>query len=141
VRRPVTRARASASSSGSSREQSRGVELGRVARPPIHDVLRMAHFLQISPEEINSAVFEDAGEVGVGEVSLSGKKERKSAGDRVEPSLWRSVSGDVPRAAAAPPRSPTRIVGTPPPWSHPSRAREQLSASRITCFVRGRLLG
>src|SRR5437762_1820628 len=44
-----------------------GWELGRVARPPIHDVLRMAHFLQISPEEINSAVFEDAGEVGVGE--------------------------------------------------------------------------
>lgn len=40
-----------------------GWELGRVARPPIHDVLRMAHFLGISPEEISSAVFEDAGTV------------------------------------------------------------------------------
>src|ERR671934_323689 len=40
-----------------------GWELGRVARPPIHDVLRMAHFLGISPEEISAAVFEDAGAV------------------------------------------------------------------------------
>jgi len=40
-----------------------GWELGRVARPPIHDVLRLAHFLSISPEEISAAVFEDAGTV------------------------------------------------------------------------------
>ena len=40
-----------------------GWELGRVARPPIHDVLRMAHFLGISPDEISAAVFEDAGDV------------------------------------------------------------------------------
>src|SRR5437588_12587883 len=40
-----------------------GWELGRVARPPIHDVLRMAHFLGIPPEEISAAVFEDAGAV------------------------------------------------------------------------------
>jgi len=38
-----------------------GWELGRVAKPPIHDVLRLAHFLQISAEEIEQAVFEDAG--------------------------------------------------------------------------------
>lgn len=38
-----------------------GWELGRVARPPIHDVLRLAHFLRIPPEEIQRAVFEDAG--------------------------------------------------------------------------------
>src|SRR3954465_13303042 len=38
-----------------------GWELGRVARPPIHDVLRMAHFLGISSEEITAAVFEGAG--------------------------------------------------------------------------------
>src|ERR1700751_1331334 len=53
-----------------------GWELGRVARPPIHDVLRMAPFLQISPEQINAAVFEDAGEVGVGAAQPE-RQERK----------------------------------------------------------------
>src|SRR3954468_22086632 len=40
-----------------------GWELGRVARPPIHDVLRLAHFLEIGAEEIESAVFEDTNAV------------------------------------------------------------------------------
>jgi transcriptional regulator with XRE-family HTH domain len=40
-----------------------GWELGRVARPPVHDVLRMAHFLGITADEISAAVFEDAGQV------------------------------------------------------------------------------
>src|SRR6266705_3402948 len=40
-----------------------GWELGRVARPPIHDILRLAHFLQIPAEEIEAAVFEDTGAV------------------------------------------------------------------------------
>jgi transcriptional regulator with XRE-family HTH domain len=40
-----------------------GWELGRVARPPIHDVLRLSHFLQIPAGEIQEAVFEDAGAV------------------------------------------------------------------------------
>ena len=35
-----------------------GWELGRVAKPPIHDVLRVARFLEISPEEIEAAVLE-----------------------------------------------------------------------------------
>ena len=38
-----------------------GWELGRVARPPIHDVLRLAHFLGIAGTEIEEAVFDDAG--------------------------------------------------------------------------------
>jgi transcriptional regulator with XRE-family HTH domain len=38
-----------------------GWELGRVAKPPIHDVLRLAYFLKISPDEVQAAVFEDAG--------------------------------------------------------------------------------
>jgi transcriptional regulator with XRE-family HTH domain len=42
-----------------------GWELGRVTRPPIHDVLRMAHFLGVPPDEITAAVFEDAGDVSV----------------------------------------------------------------------------
>src|SRR3954449_12503981 len=40
-----------------------GWELGRVARPPIHDVLRLARFLRISADEIQDAVFADAGDV------------------------------------------------------------------------------
>ena len=38
-----------------------GWELGRVARPPIHDVLRLAHFLDITAGELQRAVFADAG--------------------------------------------------------------------------------
>jgi transcriptional regulator with XRE-family HTH domain len=38
-----------------------GWELGRVAKPPIHDVLRLTHFLNIPADEIQRAVFEDAG--------------------------------------------------------------------------------
>lgn len=37
-----------------------GWELGRVGKPPIHDVLRIARFLRIPIEEIERAVFEDA---------------------------------------------------------------------------------
>src|SRR4051794_1418270 len=55
-----------------------GWELGRVARPPIHDVLRMAHFLGISSEEITAAVFEDAGTVG-SPADQREPKERKQA--------------------------------------------------------------
>ena len=40
-----------------------GWELGRVARPPIHDVLRLAAFLRIPHDEIERAVFADAGDI------------------------------------------------------------------------------
>jgi transcriptional regulator with XRE-family HTH domain len=63
-----------------------GWELGRVARPPIHDVLRMAYFLQISPDEISAAVFEDAGDVSVaatGPKRQERKKGRRRTGDAV----------------------------------------------------------
>ena len=33
-----------------------GWEIGRVAKPPLQDVLRLARFLNISPEEIDAAV-------------------------------------------------------------------------------------
>lgn len=58
-----------------------GWELGRVARPPIHDVLRMAHFLGISPDEITAAVFEDAGDVAVA-ADQPERKERKKGRKR-----------------------------------------------------------
>lgn len=38
-----------------------GWELGRVAKPPLHDVIRLAHVLGISAGEIEAAVFEDTG--------------------------------------------------------------------------------
>jgi transcriptional regulator with XRE-family HTH domain len=38
-----------------------GWELGRVARPPIHDVLKLAHFLEIGTDELERAVFDDIG--------------------------------------------------------------------------------
>jgi transcriptional regulator with XRE-family HTH domain len=37
-----------------------GWELGRVAKPPVHDVLRLARLLGISPAEIEAAVLEDS---------------------------------------------------------------------------------
>jgi transcriptional regulator with XRE-family HTH domain len=36
-----------------------GWELGRVAKPPLHDVLRLARFLGLTTEELEAAVLED----------------------------------------------------------------------------------
>lgn len=58
-----------------------GWELGRVARPPIHDVLRIAHFLRIPADEIQKAVFADAGEVSPAN-HAQGEQERKKVGRR-----------------------------------------------------------
>ena len=40
-----------------------GWELGRVTRPPIHDVLRLTRYLEIPAGDIERAVFADAGDV------------------------------------------------------------------------------
>lgn len=40
-----------------------GWELGRVGKPPVHDVLRLAHVLRIPPDDIQRAVFEDTGDL------------------------------------------------------------------------------
>jgi transcriptional regulator with XRE-family HTH domain len=58
-----------------------GWELGRVTRPPIHDVLRIAHFLRIPADEIQRAVFADAGEVSQAN-EAPGEQERKKVGRR-----------------------------------------------------------
>jgi transcriptional regulator with XRE-family HTH domain len=58
-----------------------GWELGRVAKPPVHDVLRLSHFLRIPADEIQQAVFEDAGAVPSVDESPD-EKERKKAGRR-----------------------------------------------------------
>ncbi|MEJ7569216.1 MAG: helix-turn-helix transcriptional regulator [Gaiellaceae bacterium] len=40
-----------------------GWELGRVGRPPFHEVMRIASFLRIAFEDLQRAIFEDAGTV------------------------------------------------------------------------------
>lgn len=76
-----------------------GWELGRVARPPIHDVLRLAHFLRIVADEIQQAVFEDAGAVPPPE-DVPAEPQRKKARRRGE--------GAVPLLEAA-----FRLLGWP----------------------------
>jgi transcriptional regulator with XRE-family HTH domain len=61
-----------------------GWELGRVARPPIHDVVRMAHFLSVPPDEITAAVFEDAGGVAPVADQLERKERKKGRKRRPE---------------------------------------------------------
>jgi transcriptional regulator with XRE-family HTH domain len=61
-----------------------GWELGRVARPPIHDVVRMAHFLSVPPDEITAAVFEDAGGVAPVADQLERKERKKGPKRRPE---------------------------------------------------------
>src|SRR6266571_3229984 len=39
-----------------------GWELGRVAKPPIHDVLRLARFLRIELDELEAAVLDEVAE-------------------------------------------------------------------------------
>jgi transcriptional regulator with XRE-family HTH domain len=88
-----------------------GWELGRVGKPPIHDVLRLAHFLGVSADEIQSAVFEDSG--GVPTEDTSAGKERKKTGRR-------RAQGAVPLLEVA-----FRIFG----WSDESEAAEALGTS------------
>ena len=98
-----------------------GWELGRVARPPIHDVLRLAHFLAISADDIQRAVFADAGDVPSAE-EHPGQKERKKTGRR--------AGGAVPLLEAA-----FRLFG----WRDDTAAAEALgtSADEVRAWRRG----
>lgn len=77
-----------------------GWELGRVSRPPIHDVLRLAHFLRITAEDIEQAVFEDVG-TAPQPPGLADQPERKKAARRRR-------EGPVPLLEAA-----FRLLGWP----------------------------
>jgi transcriptional regulator with XRE-family HTH domain len=98
-----------------------GWELGRVARPPIHDVLRLAYFLAISADDIQRAVFADAGDVPSAE-EHPGQQERKKAGRR--------AGGAVPLLEAA-----FRLFG----WRDDTAAAEALgtSADEVRAWRRG----
>ena len=89
-----------------------GWELGRVSRPPIHDVLRLAHFLQIPAAEIQRAVFDDAGEAP-SPVDDPSEQERKKV-------RRRRSEGAVPLLEAA-----FRLLG----WSSDDDAAEALGTS------------
>lgn len=93
-----------------------GWELGRVARPPLHDVLRLADFLGISPEEIRQAVFADLEGLRPGQ-EVADTKERKKTGRRPH-------RGAVPLLEAA-----FRLFG----WADDSEAAAALrtSADRV----------
>src|SRR5262245_34303390 len=84
-----------------------GWELGRVGKPPIHDVLRIARFLKIPIEEIERAVFEDAAALPEPEDSTA-PPARKSG---------RRSHGAVPLLEAA-----FRLFG----WAHERAAAQAL---------------
>jgi len=88
-----------------------GWELGRVARPPIHDVLRLAHFLRISTDEIQRAVFEDAGGVPTSDEATEQQSMRARR---------RRAEGAVPLLAAA-----FRLFG----WLHDEDAADALGTT------------
>jgi transcriptional regulator with XRE-family HTH domain len=89
-----------------------GWELGRVTKPPIHDVLRFAHYLGITAEEIQAAVFDDTGGAPVPE-ELPDGQERKKSGRRRR-------TGSVPLLETG-----FRLFG----WADESEAAETLNTT------------
>src|SRR5581483_2132023 len=88
---------------------------GRVTKPPIHDVLRLAHFLRISSDEIQNAVFADT-EVTPPPVETPARKERKKAeGQHAQGAVplleaaYRLLGWTDEAAAEALTTSPTRV--------------------------------
>jgi transcriptional regulator with XRE-family HTH domain len=61
-----------------------GWELGRVGRPPFHDVMRIVAFLRIPLDDVQRAVFADAGGVPDPD-EHPGQPERKAPGRKKRP--------------------------------------------------------
>lgn len=99
-----------------------GWEMGRVAKPPIHDVLRLAHYLRITPDEVARATFEDAEPVPPPD-EFPGEKERKQA-------RRRRRDGAVPLLEAA-----FQLFG----WKDDDEAAEALDSTpeRVRAWRRG----
>ena len=110
-----------------------GWELGRVARPPIHDVLRLAHFLEINPDELQQAVFDDLGAPDV--ASTAGDATVVRGGGSAVPLLeaafrlfaWK----DDATAAAALNTEPARVRG----WRNGSEQMEFSEYLALTSMV------
>src|SRR6266540_721379 len=99
-----------------------GWELGRVGRPPAHEVIRIAAFLRIPLEDIQEAVFADLGTVPDPD-DHPGTPERKKAGRKKRP-------GAVPLLEAA-----FRLYG----WQDETEAAEVLGATpaQVRAWRRG----
>jgi len=99
-----------------------GWELGRVGRPPFHEVMRIASFLRIPLEDIQGVVFADSGTVPDPD-EHPGTPERKKAGRKKR-------LGAVPLLEAA-----FRLFG----WESESDAAEALGATpaQVRAWRRG----
>ena len=93
-----------------------GWELGRVGRPPFHEVMRIAAFLQIPLEDIQRAVFADAGPVpdrdehpGQPERNKAGRKKRPGAVPLLEAAFRLYGWGDEAEAAEALGTTPEQV--------------------------------
>jgi transcriptional regulator with XRE-family HTH domain len=83
-----------------------GWEVGRVRSPAVHDVLRLAHFLQIPFDEIQRAVFADRGEVATiddfpAQPSRRPRRRRRSAATQILEESMRLFGWDDAQAAEA----------------------------------------
>lgn len=90
-----------------------GWELGRVGRPPFHEVMRIASFLRIPFEDIERVVFADAGAVpdrdehpGMPERKKAGRKKRLGAVPLLEAAFrlysWKDESDAAEALGATP---------------------------------------
>jgi transcriptional regulator with XRE-family HTH domain len=90
-----------------------GWELGRVERPPFHEVIRIASFLRIPLDDLQRAVFADSGIVpdpdqhpGVPERKKAGRKKRLGAVPLLEAAFrlygWRDESEAAEALGATP---------------------------------------
>jgi transcriptional regulator with XRE-family HTH domain len=100
-----------------------GWELGRVGRPPFHDVMRIVTFLRIPLEDVQRAVVADAGDVPDPD-EHPGRPERKTPGRKKRP-------GAVPLLEAA-----FRVYG----WEDDGEAAEALATTpeRVRAWRSGR---
>ena len=98
-----------------------GWELGRVGRPPFHEVMRIASFLQIPLDEIQHAVFADAGTVPDAEAPPASARRRAGRKKRL---------GAVPLLEAA-----FRLYG----WQDETEAAEALGTTpgKVRAWRRG----
>jgi transcriptional regulator with XRE-family HTH domain len=97
-------------------------ELGRVNKPPFHEILRIATFLQIPLEDLQRAVFTDSGTVPDAE-QFPGTPERRKAGRKKR-------LGAVPLLEAA-----FRLHG----WADENEAAEALGTTpaKVRAWRRG----
>jgi transcriptional regulator with XRE-family HTH domain len=93
-----------------------GWELGRVGRPPFHEIMRIASFLRIPLEDIQQAVFADSGGVpdpdkhpGTPERKKAGRKKRLGAVPLLEAAFRLYGWGDESEAAEALGVTPAKV--------------------------------